>query len=56
MKIEWNIYSLLIFFILLDQTNGAKILLISPNLSNSMVLYSGRIADVLHKAGHDVAS
>jgi hypothetical protein len=35
---------------------SAKILFISPNLANSMVLYTGRMADVLVAAGHDVVS
>ncbi|KAI6203843.1 UDP-glucuronosyltransferase [Aphelenchoides besseyi] len=35
-------------------TDGAKILFVSPNLANSMVLYTGRMADVLVKSGHEV--
>ncbi|KAI6214443.1 Glucuronosyltransferase [Aphelenchoides besseyi] len=35
-------------------SNCAKILFISPNLSNSMILYTGRMADVLVRAGHNV--
>lgn len=49
-----NIGFLSIFLILLRQSNGANILLVSPNLANSMVLYAGRMADVLQKAGHNV--
>ncbi|KAI6179760.1 Glucuronosyltransferase [Aphelenchoides besseyi] len=34
--------------------DGAKILFVSPNLANSMVLYTGRMADVLVENGHEV--
>ncbi|KAI6175018.1 UDP-glucuronosyltransferase [Aphelenchoides bicaudatus] len=46
--------SIPLLLILLQWTDSAKILVITPNLANSMVLYAGRIADVLQSAGHDV--
>lgn len=42
--------------LLLVEGDGAKILFISPNLANSMVLFTGRLADVLVRAGHNVVS
>jgi hypothetical protein len=46
----------LAFLLFLVMVDAAKILFVSPNLSNSMVIYTGRMADVLQKAGHNVVS
>lgn len=48
---RYSIYSILLNIFLVE---AAKILFVSPNLSNSMVMYTGRMADVLVKAGHEV--
>lgn len=44
---------LLVLLIIL-QADGAKILFISPSLTNSLVMHSGRLADLLVENGHDV--
>ena len=36
--------------------SGYKILVYSPGLSNSHLIFNGRIADLLINAGHDVVS
>ncbi len=36
--------------------SGYKILVYSPGLSNSHLMFNGRIADLLINAGHDVVS
>lgn len=40
--------------LIIGVADAAKILFICPSLSPSMVLLSGRIADVLVQNGHDV--
>ena len=40
----------------LAAVDSAKVLVITSNLSNSLVIASGHIADVLVAAGHDVVS
>ena len=37
-----------------NEVNGAKILMMSPSLSKSIMLSTGRISDVLVRAGHEV--
>lgn len=45
---------LLLFAIFFQLNKTAKILIISPPISNSLVLYKGRIADILVQNGHNV--
>ncbi|KAE9556218.1 hypothetical protein FO519_000557 [Halicephalobus sp. NKZ332] len=43
-----------ILYLIIFQTDGAKILFISPSLTNSLVMHAGRLADLLVENGHDV--
>jgi hypothetical protein len=46
-----------IFFIFLcffEHVITSKILFISPSLSNSITMQTGRLADILHEQGHNV--
>lgn len=45
---------LIVLFGFININNAAKILLYTPSVSPSHIVMSGRMADVLVKAGHDV--
>lgn len=45
---------LLILISLIKTTLSANILFISPSLAKSLLIFSGRIADTLVEAGHNV--
>lgn len=52
----WMLLFLLLSINVYGGVSGAKILVMTPNLAESMVLYAGRIADVLQQSGHNVVS
>lgn len=54
----FSILRLLIFLVLLliGFMDSAKILIISPSLSKSLIMVTGRIADALVESGHNVVS
>lgn len=44
-----------LLLLILDHLYGYKILVYNPRLAGSHTMFSGKIADILAEAGHDVA-